>query len=410
MTDLELVAAIDVGSSKVVCLVACEDENGGQRILGAGQQASRGVLSGTVVNMEAAEHSVASAVTRAEEFAGETLRRVWVSVSGGQPRSDTVSVDVSIAGHEVGDADLRRVVHKTRQAAHHPSRELLHAIPVGYAIDGSHGIRDPRGMVGERLGVRVHLVSSERGPVANLETCIGRCHLDITGHAASACAAALGCLVEDEMEMGVTVIDFGGGTTDLAMFMEGECVHVDSIPVGGQHITSDIAEALSTPAETAERIKTLHGSVLSFESDNHETFEIPLIGERDGAVRVITQAELTAIIRPRVEHMLQMLKHRLGAEEFAQQAARRLVLTGGGSQFQGLGELAARHLGRQVRPGHPIWLKGLDRRISGPAFTACAGLLRYAARGGELGRSEFSNWHARRGPFDRLGQWLRLAS
>ncbi len=205
------------------------------------------------------------------------------------------------------------MVHKTRQAAHHPSRELLHAIPVGYAIDGSHGIRDPRGMVGERLGVRVHLVSSERGPVANLETCIGRCHLDIAGHAASACAAALGCLVEDEMEMGVTVIDFGGGTTDLAMFMEGECVHVDSIPMGGQHITSDIAEALSTPAETAERIKTLHGSVVRFESDSHETIEIPLIGERDGVVRVVSHAELTAIIRPRVEHMLQMLKSRLGA-------------------------------------------------------------------------------------------------
>ncbi len=410
MTNPELVAAVDVGSSKVACLVAREDENGGQRILGAGQQASRGVLSGTVVNMEAAEHSVAAAVTLAEQCAGETLRRVWVGVSGGQPRSETVAVDVSIAGHEVGDADLRRVVNKTRQAAHHPSRELLHAIPVGYAIDGSHGIRDPRGMVGERLGVRVHLVSSERGPMANLETCIGRCHLDIAGHAASACAAALGCLVEDEMEMGVTVIDFGGGTTDLAMFMEGECVHVDSMPVGGQHVTSDIAEALSTPTETAERIKTLHGSVLSFESDSHETFEIPLIGERDGAVRAITRAELTAIIRPRVEHMLQMLKGRLDAEEIARRASRRLVLTGGAAKLQGLGELAVRHLGRQVRAGHPIWLKGLDGRTTDPAFTACAGLLRYAARGGELGRSEFSSWHARRGPFDRLGQWLRLAS
>ena len=410
MTGPELVAAVDVGSSKVVCLVACEDENGGQRIVGVGQQASRGVLAGTVVNMEAAEHSVAAAVTRAEDMAGETLRRVWVGVSGGQPRSDTVSVDVSIAGHEVGHADLRRVIHKTRQAAHHPSRELLHAIPVDYAIDGSHGIRDPSGMVGERLGVRVHLVSSERGPVANLETCIGRCHLDIAGHAASACAAALGCLVEDEMEMGVTVIDFGGGTTDLAMFMEGECVHVESIPMGGQHITSDIAEALSTPTEAAERIKTLHGSVVPFESDSDETIEIPLIGERDGVVRVVTRADLTAVIRPRVEHMLEMLKRRLGAVECGHQAGRRLVLTGGAAQFQGLGELAARHLGRQVRPGHPIWLKGLDKRISGPAFTACAGLLRYAARGGEMGRSEFSNWHTRRGPFDRLGQWLRLAS
>ena len=410
MTGAQLITAIDVGSSKVVCLVAHDDDNGGQRVLAAGQQASRGVLAGTVVNMEAAEHSVAAAVTRAEEAIGQTLRRVWVSVSGGQPRSDTVSVDVSIAGHEVGESDLLRVVHKTRQAAHHPSRELLHVIPVGYAIDGSHGIRDPRGMVGDRLGVRVHLVSAERGPVANLEACIGRCHLDIVGHAASACAAALGCLVEDEMEMGVTVIDFGGATINLAMFMGGECVHVDSIAMGGQHITSDIAEALSTPAETAERIKTLHGSVVRLESDNHETIEIPLIGEGNDVVRVVRRAELTAIIRPRVEHMLQVIKSRLAGMESAQQAGRRLVLTGGGAQFQGMDQLVAHHLGRQVRLGYPIWLKGLDKRLSGPPFTACAGVLRYAARGGEMSHGEFSNWHSRKSPFDRLSRWLRLAS
>ncbi len=410
MTGSRLVAAIDIGSTKVVCFVACEDENGGQRILGVGQHASRGVLSGTVVNMEAAGHSVASAASLAEGMTGETLRRVWISVSGGQPVSNTVAVDVSIAGHEVGDADLRRVVHKTRQAVHHPAHELLHAIPVGYSINGSRGIRDPRGMVGERLGVRVHMVSTERGPIANLETCIARCHLDVAGRAAAPCASALACLVEDEMDMGVTVIDFGGGTTSLAMFVNGDCVHVDSVAIGGQHITSDIAEALSTPAETAERIKTLHGNAIGFEGDRYETFEIPVIGEREGAVRTVSHAELAAIIRPRVEQILEILKGRLVAVGFASQARRRLVLTGGASQLLGLSELAGRYLSQQVRPGHPIWLKGLEKRTAGPAFTVCAGLLRYAARGGEIGRNEFSNWHSRRGPFDRLGQWLRLAS
>ena len=300
MTGSRLVAAVDIGSTKVVCFVACEDENGGQRILGVGQHASRGVLSGTVVNMEAAGHSVASAASLAEGMTGETLRRVWISVSGGQPVSNTVAVDVSIAGHEVGDADLRRVVHKTRQAVHHPARVLLHAIPVDYSINGNRGIRDPRGMVGERLGVRVHMVSTERGPIANLETCIARCHLDVAGRAAAPCASALACLVEDEMDMGVTVIDFGGGTTSLAMFVNGDCVHVDSVAIGGQHITSDIAEALSTPAETAERIKTLHGNALGFEGDRYETVEIPVIGEREGAIRTVSHAELAAIIRPRV--------------------------------------------------------------------------------------------------------------
>ncbi len=404
------VAAIDVGSTKVVCLVACGDEFGGQRLLGAGQHVSRGVLSGTVVNMEAAGHSVATAVSRAEETTGETLRRAWIGVLGGQPRSETMAVDVSIAGHEVGDADLRRVVQKTRQASHDPAREPLHAIPVGYAIDGHAGIRDPRNMIGERLEVRVHMVSTERGPLANLETCIARCHLEVAGRASAPCAAALACLVEDEMDMGATVIDFGGGTTSLAVFAGGDCVHVDSLARGGIDITSGIAEALSTPVESAERIKTLHGSAVSFEGDHRETFDIPVIGEREGVRRTVSQAELTAIIRPLAAGMLEEVRQRLDATGLGERARRRLVLTGGASQLLGLREMTVDLLGPQVRPGQPIWLKGLDGRTGGPAFSACAGLLRCAARGGAIGRSEFSNWQIGRGPLGRLGQWLRLAS
>ena len=411
MTSLGPIAAIDVGSTKTACFVARADENGGLRVVGIGCQASRGIQAGTIVNMEAAEQSIAAAVNAAEEMAGETLRQVWLNVSGGQPRSRSVAVDVTIAGHAVGDADLRRVMQHSRQAIDTTERAVIHAMPVGYSIDGNRGIRDPRGMVGDRLGVNVHLVTVADGPLANLETCVARCHLDVAGRVSTPYASALASLVKDEMDLGVTVLDMGGGTTSVAVFFDGDCIHVDMVPVGGQHVTNDIARVLSTPAEKAERLKTLYGSALGCSDDDREMIDVPLIGEAEGSgINQVPRSMLTSIIRPRIEETVEMVRTRLAAAGLDKLGGRRLVLTGGAAQLHGARDLVGHILAKQVRVGQPLWLKGLAQATSGPAFATCAGLLRHAARGRENTEIDIAQWQNAGGlfgRFGRLGQWLR---
>ena len=405
-----LIAAVDVGSTKVACFVARSDDNDGLRVVGVGCQASRGVQAGAIVDMDAAEQSIAGAVMGAEEMAGETLRRVWINASGGQPRSTSVAVDVTIAGHEVGDADLRRVMQQSGNAIDTTDRTILHAMPVGYSIDGHKGIRDPRGMVGERLGVNVHLVTASDGPLANLETCMSHCHLGVAGRACAPYASALAALVEDEMSLGVTLVDMGGGATSVAVFFDGDCVHVDAVPIGGQHVTNDIAGVLSTPTDKAERIKTLYGSAVGCADDDRESIDVPLIGEGENDTAQVPRSMLTSIIRPRIEETLEMVRSQLAAAGLEKLGGRRLVLTGGASQLHGVRDMAGHILGKQVRQGKPIWLKGLAEATAGPAFATCAGLLRYGARGRDDAELQFDDWRVSGGllgRFGRLGQWLR---
>ncbi|MSO88527.1 MAG: cell division protein FtsA, partial [Rhodospirillaceae bacterium] len=253
-----VIAALDIGSSKVCCFVA-RMSGDTINVIGIGHQVAKGLRGGSVVDMEAAEAAILNAVSAAEQMAGETLCSVIVSLSAGQLASHTTAVDVEIAGHEVGDTDLRRVIDHGRQHNQRPERELIHAIPVAYTIDGSRGIRDPRGMFGARLGVNMHMITAAPAALRNLATCIGRCHLSVDGFVVSPYAAGLAVLVEDEMDLGATVIDMGGGTTSIAVFFDGNVIHVDGVPVGGNHITNDIARGLSTPVAHAERMKTLYG-------------------------------------------------------------------------------------------------------------------------------------------------------
>ena len=258
-----LVAALDIGTTKVCCLIGriTADpglyRDAGVKIIGIGHQVSGGLRSGTVVDLDDAEASIRATVEAAEQMAGENIQGVVVNISGGQPLSRLIAYEISIAGHEIGDADLRRIldpsVLKNGLAR---ERELIHTIPVGYSIDGNRGVRDPRGMYGERLGVNMHVISALSGPLRNIETSVQRCHLGIEDKVVSAYASGLAALVEDEIQLGVTCIDMGGGTTSIAVFFDGELVHTDSIAVGGVHVTNDIARGLSTPLAQAERMKT----------------------------------------------------------------------------------------------------------------------------------------------------------
>jgi len=403
-----LIAALDVGSSKICCFIArAEDER--PRVIGIGHQLSRGVRGGAIVDMEAAEGAILTAVHAAEQMAGETIQGVIINVSGGYPASQTVGIEVTIAGHEVGDGDLRRVLEHGHHVDGNGERQLIHSIPVGYTIDGSRGIRDPRGMYGERLGVDIHMVTASSGAVRNLATCVARCHLDIRGLVVSPFAAGLASLVEDEMDLGVTVIDMGGGTTTIAVFFDGNVVYTDSVPIGGAHVTSDIARGLSTPVVHAERMKTLYASCIASPADEREVIAVPQVGEDDGDhVNNVPKSILVGIVQPRLEETFELVRARLEASGFDKIAGRRVVLTGGASQLAGVRELAALVLDKQVRMGRPIRVAGLAEATAGPAFATCAGLLSYALQAeAEQPRPARGQAEEPNGLIGRLGHWFR---
>lgn len=405
-----LIAALDVGTSKVCCFIARVQDEGAIKIIGIGHQLSRGMRAGLVVDMEAAESQVRQAVEAAEDMAGERIGQVLISFSAGQPMSRHVDIDVSVAGHEVGEADIRRMLdHARQQPAESADRELVHCIPLGFRLDGSDGIRDPRGMFGEKLGVGVHLVSAATGALKNLSTVVARGHLDIESMVVAPYAAGLATLVDDEKDLGATVIDMGGGTTTIAVFLNGEVIHIDSLPVGGGHVTNDIARGLSTPLAQAERLKTLYGSCMPSASDDREMLRVPLVGEEeDQAPAQMPRSMLVQIVRPRIEETFELVRSHLEAQGMDRVAGRRVVLVGGASQLSGVRELAGMVLDKQVRMGKPQGFAGLAEAASGPAFAVAAGLLRYGANHLAVSPEMAPKQNmASSGKFGRFGQWLR---
>lgn len=404
-----LLAAIDIGTSKICCFIAKVGDDGRPAIVGIGHHISRGVRGGAIIDMEQAEMAILTTVHAAEQMAGETIQEVVLNLSGGYPASQTIGVEVPIAGREIGDHDLQRVLMQGSQINGSHERRLIHSIPVGYSIDGSKGIRDPRGMYGDRLGVDMHVVTAAAGAVKNLTTCVGRCHLDIRALVVSPYASGLASLVDDEMDLGVTVIDMGAGTTTLAVFFDGHAVYTDSVPIGGGHVTNDIARGLSTPLVQAERMKTLYGNCIVSPSDEREIIHVPQVGEEDsGLTNQVPKSILVGVIQPRLEETFELVRSRLEASGFDKVAGRRVVLTGGASQLSGVRELAALVLDKQIRMGRPIRIHGLADATGGPAFATAAGLLSYALQSEtEQPKPGRSKDMPSGGMFGRFGSWLR---
>lgn len=404
-----IITALDVGSNKVCCFIARSDGGGGLRVIGIGHQVSRGMRAGVVTDMEAAEVAIRAAVDAAERMAGETVQGIYANVSSGHLSSRTVSAEIDIAGHAINDNDVRRVLLQAKARMGKGEGDILHALPIGHIVDGSRGVRDPRGMFGDRLGVQLHVLSAASGPIRNLRTVVERCHLEVRGLAASAYVSGLSCLVDDEMDLGVTLLDMGAGTTSVSVFYEGAMVHADVVPVGGGHVTNDIARGLSTTANHAERMKTLYGSAIPSPADEREMVTVPQVGETGSdAVQQVPRSILVGIIQPRIEETLELVRDRLEAGGFARMAGRRLVLTGGAGQLTGVRELAARVLDKQVRIGRPLRIQGLAEATEGPAFSACAGLLSYAIRRPDESRDVVEAAANREGGrLLRVGRWLK---
>ncbi len=406
-----IVAAVDVGTTKVVCFIARVEEGDELRIIGIGHQSSLGLKGGTIVDMVGATTAIGRAVNAAEQMCGETIREVLVNLSAGHIESHGVTIEVTIAGHQVGDLDLRRALGHARGVERTGETELLHAIPTGYAIDGNRGIEDPRGMFGQSLGVQLHAVTASIGAAKNLTTCIADTHLAVEDYCVSPYASGLSVLVDDEKEMGATIVDMGGGTTEIAVFLDGVLVHADCVPVGGGHVTSDVARGLTTPLAHAERIKTLYGSCIASSTDDRDTIDVPQVGEygEDEPVQAnhLPKSLLVGIIQPRIEETLELVRSRLEASGFYQVAGRRVVLTGGASQLSGVRELAQLVLDKQVRIGKPKRLLGQPEAVSGPAFATAIGLLAFSQHPVEDLSGLTAMQQAAPGLIGRVGSWFR---
>ncbi len=404
-----LIAALDIGTTKIACLIA---RLSGEelRVIGFGHQASEGLRRGAIVDLEAAEAAIRATVEQAERMAGENIREVWVNLSAGAPRSRLIAYEIALAGLEIDDSDVRRLFAPPAYADHvGPDHEVIHLIPVGFNVDGARGVDDPRGLFGQRLGVNLHLITAQAGPARNIAACVGRCHLDVAGRVVGGYAAALGCLSDDERTLGVTVIDMGGGTTSMAVFFDGELVHADVVPVGGAQVTSDIAAGLSTPLAQAERVKTLWGSCMPSPSDDRQLIEVPPMGA-DGSDETaqVPRSLLVNVIRPRLEEIFEMARTRLVDAGFDGVAGRQVVLTGGASQVPGTADLAGMVLGKRVRPGRVRPLPGMPEAATGPAFATAAGLVRYALEHAhEAPAAAPPPEMAPAGRWSRIGQWLK---
>lgn len=417
-----IMTVLDVGSSKVCCIIArlLPTENSRAlahrthriKVIGIGHQKSQGVKSGVVVDLDAAEQAIRLAVDAAERMAGLTVDSLIVNVSAGRLKSETASATINLGGHEATKADVNRVLLAGARQVLKAEREVVHSLAVGFSLDLERGIRDPRGMVGDALGVDMHVVTADAVPLRNLELTINRAHLSVERMVATPYASGLAALVDDEAEMGVACIDMGGGTTTMSVFVEGKFVHAGTLPIGGRHVTMDLARGLSTRFEDAERLKVMHGSALPASSaDERDVVSIQPMGEEGEQPLQVPRAVMTRIVRARIEEILELVRDRLNRSGYGSLVGRRVVLTGGASQLAGLPEAARRLLGRNVRLGRPLGVAGLPEAAKGPAFAAPVGLLIYpqvaafesrAAKGGIFTRVTGTG-----GRFQRVGQWLR---
>lgn len=403
----KVIAGLDIGTNKVACFIAQNDGQAGPVVTGSGQYASGGMRGGEVIDLEGLRDAVGEAVGAAENMAGIQIERLAISISGGKQRSTIHRAEITIPEGRVGERDIARLLKKALEQDIEEGRTVLHRLPLQYTLDNVRGIRDPFGMQGSTLSVDMVVVTAATSTLENIRTVVEMNHLQVECFVASAYASGLAALVEDEKDLGATVIEMGAGVTSIAIFMEGHLVYVNTVPLGGMHVTSDIARVVSTPMEEAERIKTLHGSVLTAIGDTDNLITLPQIG--DDSKQNPQQIEiglLGEIIRPRIEEIFEYLLKPLEKTGLNAAAGQRVVLTGGAAQLTGIEDYLTTLFGRSVRIGKPMGMAGIADPTRGPAFATTAGLLRFISVEFEREPRPETQAPRKTGVIGRLGEWF----
>ena len=373
-----MIVALDIGTSKVVCLVAELTPDGGIEIVGIGSHVSRGLKRGVVVNIESTVQSIQRAVEEAELMAGCKIHSVTVGIAGSHIKSMNSHGIVAVRDREVMDYDLERVLDAAQAVAIPADEKILHILPQEYVIDNQEGIREPLGMSGVRLEAKVHLVTGAVNAVQNIEKCVRRCGLEVDNSVLEQLASSYAVLTEDEKELGVCMVDMGGGTTDIAVFTAGAIRHTAVIPIAGDQVTNDIAMALRTPTQHAEDVKKQYACCLAQLAGPDEMIKVASVGDRPA--RDLSRQALAEVVEPRYDELFTLVQAELRRSGFEDMIAAGIVLTGGTAKMEGAVELAEEVFHMPVRLAIPKGVRGMEDILASPIYSTGIGLLQHARK------------------------------
>ncbi len=404
--DRKMIVGLDIGTSKVVAIVGEIAGDGTIEVVGIGSHPSKGLKKGVVVNIESTVQSIQRAVEEAELMAGCQIHSVYVGIAGSHIRSLNSHGIVAIRDREVYALDVERVIDAAQAVAIPADQRVLHILPQEYVIDNQEGIKEPLGMSGVRLEAKVHLVTCATNASQNIEKCIRRCGLDVEDIILEQLASSYAVLTEDEKELGVCLVDIGGGTTDIAIFTEGSIRHTGVIPIAGDQVTNDIAMALRTPTQHAEEIKIKYACALTQLAGADETIKVPSVGDR--APRDLSRQALAEVVEPRYDELFTLVQAELRRSGFEDLVPAGIVLTGGTSKMEGVVELAEEIFHMPVRVGFPQTVTGLTDIVRNPIYSTGVGLLQYgAARQDDTVPRPAARGPAPPSPLERLKSWFK---
>lgn len=393
-----LIVGLDIGTTKIVAVVGDVTPDGVQ-IIGIGSSPSKGLRKGVVINIEATVSAIHKAIEEAQRMSGMSIKKVCAGIAGSHIQGVNSHAVVAIKDGEVKKSDIERVIEAAKAVSIPSDREILHTLPQEFIIDGQDGIREPLGMSGHRLEAKIHIVTGQVSSAQNIIKCAQRCSLEVTDIVLEQLASAYAVLSEDERELGVALVDIGGGTTDIAIFCNGSIQHTSVIPIGGQHLTNDIAVGLRTPQENAEEIKKSYGSASAKMIGKDEVIEVPSIGSRPE--RILRRQILGDILEPRVEEIFELIGQEIHKIGFRELLASGVVITGGSALLPGMVEVAEHVLGLPVRRGAPQGVGGLLDVVNSPIYATGVGLVLYGAR--NLSKQESIYFKLK----NRIGSWIQ---
>ncbi len=397
------IIVIDIGSSKIACLVAKINASDEIVINGLGYHSAQGIKSGIITDINTAENSILKAIEMAEENSGERIKKAYVSISSAQLISHQIRARHNIVGHEVGAKDLSKILLNAMENHNSQNLESLHTFVYNYSIDGNSGIRNPLGMYGTELQCDVNIVSTPTNNLLNFTNCLDKCGIQVLGYIASGYASGISSLQGDEMEIGVNVIDFGAGSTSFTIFQNSHMVYTDAVTVGGMNITNDIAISLGIETVEAERLKNLYGGVIVTDSDIQETIEVQSNFESELGETIINRALLIEIIRARVDEILDLLMQKILHSNI--RPASRFLITGGGARLSGLRELIAHVFSSKARIGQPSYVQNIDNSIQLELGVA-SGMLKHIAENIDSKNKPFKGEKNRSSITDKILKWL----
>ncbi len=401
----QLIVGLDIGTSKIVAIVAEIDHDGSVELLGLGSHPSQGLKKGVVINIDTTVNAIQKAVEQAEAMANVQIRSVFAGIAGSHIKSLNSHGIVAIRSNEVENDDVERVIDAAKAVAIPADQRILHVLPQEFIIDNQDGIRQPIGMSGVRLEAKVHLVTGSISAAQNIAKCIRRCNLEVEDVILEQLASSHSVLTTDEKDLGVVLVDMGGGTTDVAVFTDGAIRHTAVIPIAGDQVTNDIAVAFRTPTQFAEQIKVKHACALTQLASPDETIEVPGVGDR--AARRLARQTLAEVVEPRYEELLGLVHAELRRSGFEEACAAGVVLTGGTSKMEGVVELAEEIFHMPVRLGVPQHVTGMAEVVRNPIHATGVGLLLFGQQSRLSPRSHSNDTRTEEGLLQRMTAWFK---